>query len=385
MNTREYWVKTLTKITSPVLKAAVERKLRETLPIAGSTDDTNEYSYLEIVGRTLAGLSPWLELEIEEGWEKDIQNEYQIMAREAIDAITDPNSPDYANFGTGERPFEQPIVDAAFLSHAIIRAPKQLWELLDEKVKKNLICALKQTRKIRPARSNWLLFSAMIETALYVMGEEFDKMRVDYAIYQHEQNYKGDGVYGDGTSFAWDYYNSYVMQPMLLDIIYTLGFIYKESYNTGDKMKETILTRAKRYAFIQERLISNDGTFPVLGRSITYRCGVFQLLAQVALMSELPDEISPAQVRCALTAVIRQCIEKTDTFDENGWLKIGLSGYQPSLGEVYIHTSSLYLCTTAFLPLGLPVQDDFWNSPDELWTWQKVWAGQDMKADHCIY
>ena len=44
-------------------------------------------------------------------------------------------------------------------------------------------------------------------------------MRVDYALRQHEQWYKGDGVYGDGPEFHWDYYNSFVIQPMLLDVL----------------------------------------------------------------------------------------------------------------------------------------------------------------------
>ena len=37
--------------------------------------------------------------------------------------------------------------------------------------------------------------------------------------------------------------------------------------------------------------------------------GAFQLLGQMALMHQLPEEIKPSQVRCALTAVIRRMIE----------------------------------------------------------------------------
>ena len=48
---------------------------------------------------------------------------------------------------------------------------------------------------------------------------QWDRMRVDYALRQHEQWYKGDGVYGDGPEFHWDYYNSFVIHPMLLDVL----------------------------------------------------------------------------------------------------------------------------------------------------------------------
>lgn len=45
----------------------------------------------------------------------------------------------------------------------------------------------------KPYNNNWLLFSAIIETALYVMGEDCDFKRIDYAVKQHMQWYKGDG------------------------------------------------------------------------------------------------------------------------------------------------------------------------------------------------
>ena len=47
------------------------------------------------------------------------------------------------------------------------------------------------------------------------------------------------------------------------------------------------------------------------------------------------------------------------TFDKNGWLQIGVYGHQPGVAEVYISTGSLYLCSEAFLMLGLPPGDPF--------------------------
>ena len=48
-------------------------------------------------------------------------------------------------------------------------------------------------------------------------------MRIDYALRQHDQWCKGDGLYGDGASFHFDYYNSFVIQPMLVDILDAVG------------------------------------------------------------------------------------------------------------------------------------------------------------------
>ena len=92
-------------------------------------------------------------------------------------------------------------------------------------------------------------------------------MRVDYALRQHEQWYKGDGLYGDGPELHWDYYNSFVIHPMLLDVLDDVG----DQSPAWQRMKEPVAARARRYASILERLIAPDGSFPPIGRSIAYR------------------------------------------------------------------------------------------------------------------
>lgn len=372
--TRKYWVNTLLKIATPVLNALTGKKLKETMPVEGKLTDRSAVTHLEALGRTLAGIAPWLETPSIDAEEEAIRARTAELARSAIANAVDPESPDYLNF-TGDTD-DQPLVDAAFLAEGIIRAPKELWEKLDRTAQNNLVNALKLTRKIITYRhrNNWLLFPAMIEAALYRMTGECDLTRVDYAMCMHEQWYKGDGVYGDGPEFHWDYYNSYVIQPMLLDVTRTLKDVLMRN-DYGETAEALFLSRTRRYAAILERMIAADGTFPAIGRSITYRTGAFHALAQMALWNELPDGVSPAQVRCALTAVIKKCFEAKGTFDRNGWLTIGLCGHQPSLGEYYISTGSLYLCTFVFLPLGLPADHPFWKDPDEPYTAIKIWNG----------
>jgi len=82
-----------------------------------------------------------------------------------------------------------------------------------------LIAALESTRPITPPFNNWLLFSAAVEAGLKSLGAGWDRTRVDYALRQHEQWYKGDGAYSDGPDFHWDYYNSFVIHPLLLAIL----------------------------------------------------------------------------------------------------------------------------------------------------------------------
>ena len=111
--------------------------------------------------------------------------------------------------------------------------------------------------------------------------------------------------------------------------------------------------------------------------------GAFQLLGEIALMHEL-KEIDPAQVRSALYAVIKKKIEAPGTFDKNGWLQIGFNGHQPGIGEGYISTGSLYLCSEGFLILGLRANDALWASPDEEWTQLKAVNGEPFPIDHAI-
>lgn len=370
---REYWLQTMCKIADPVLRSIANRQLKQKMPIEGKLPDREQFSHLEAFARLLCGMAPWLEMGPKSGEEGRLRAEYAMLARKGLDAATDPNSPDYMNFSEGH----QPIVDTAFLAHAILRAPIELYEKLDIRIQQNVIKALKATRTRKPHFNNWLLFSAMIETALYKMGEQWDPMRIDFALKQHEQWYVGDGIYGDGPQFHADYYNSYVIQPMLVDIIETVGKQVPDWF----AMKERIMERAKRFAVIQERSISPEGTFPVIGRSIAYRFGAFQHLAQMALQHKLLGNLEPAQVRCALTAVIRKVIEMPETFNDDGWLQIGLCGHQPELGEDYISTGSLYLCSTVFLPLGLSLEDDFWKG-EAKWTSKKVWEGGTIPVDY---
>jgi hypothetical protein len=331
---------------------------------------------LEAFARLLSGIAPWFEATLEPGPEHQAQQKYVELARTALAVATDPASPDLLNFNDGG----QSLVDCGFLGQAILRAPNELWHKLKPDVQRRVASALASSRRIVPGYNNWLLFSATVEAALATMGQDWDGMRIDYAVRKHNEWYLGDGLYGDGPQFHWDYYNSYVIHPMLLDVLQGIGA------HTG-KWKDILpqaLSRARRYAAIQERLIGVDGSFPAIGRSIAYRSGAFQLLAQVALMHELPAPVTPAQVRCAMTAMLRRTMEPAGTFDGEGWLRIGLCGHQPHLGETYISTGSLYLCSAALLPLGLAPADPFWTDPPAEWTARRIWSGQDAPADHAL-
>lgn len=380
MDDRNYWLQQVERVSEPVLKALKDRELRRRMPVEaapGREEARAVGSHLEALGRLLAGLAPWLELEPSAGEAKEetaLRERYRDWARAGIASAVDPGSPDYMRYGDSR----QTLVDASFLALALLRAPKQLLHALDATTKERLAEALVKERVVQPNYNNWLLFAAMDEALLKVMGRPWDRMRVQCALQLHESWYLGDGVYGDGPHYHADFYNSFVIQPYLLQLMETLG----DESPEWAAMRPMVTLRAQRYADIQERVIGPDGHYPAVGRSITYRCGAFHHLADVALRGMLPEGVSPAQVRCALTAVMQKTLGAAGTFSSDGWLQIGLAGHQPGLGEEYISTGSLYLCSFAWLPLGLTQSDAFWSGPLAPWSSQKLWGGKDMHADH---
>ena len=376
---RAFWVETLDRIASPVLRNLARGQLHANMPVEQKPTKgpgRAGVTHLESFGRTMTGIAPWLELGADESAEGRLRRSYADLARRSLAHAVDPRSPDHMNFSE----LKQPLVDAAFLAHAIVKAPRTLVDGLDPTTRRQLGEALVAARAITPYDSNWLLFSAMVEMGLLRLGERWDAARVEQILGRFEEFYLGDGAYGDGPEFHWDYYNSFVMHPFLLDILATL----KERESRYTPAYERQVTISQRYGVVLERMIAPDGTYPLVGRSVTYRFGAFQLLAQLALRHQLLPALPPGQVRSALTAVIRKIMSAPGLFDRQGWLRIGVYGAQPSLGEDYISTGSLYLCTAVFQPLGLPATDPFWSEPAQDWTSRKAWSGGDVPADHAL-
>jgi hypothetical protein len=374
---RDRWTAVVRRLADPVLTNLANGTLKARMPVeqaAGGKRQT--VTHLEALGRLIAGIAPWLELAADDTAEGRLRAQYADLARRAIGRAVDPGSPDFLNF-TRER---QPLVDAAFLAQGLLRAPRALRDALDAATKRHLITALESTRVIVPGHNNWLLFSATVEAGLARLGAWWDRVRVDYALRQHDQWYKGDGAYGDGPQFHWDYYNSFVIHPMMLDVL----DVCRDESPAWKDLAAREEARARRYAAVQERLIAPDGSFPAIGRSLAYRCGAFQVLAQMALRRGLPEGVAPAQARGALTAVIRRTLEAPGTFDAEGWLRIGFCGHQPGVGESYISTGSLYLCAAALLPLGLPQSDEFWTAAPQPWTSARAWSGEAFPIDRAL-
>lgn len=377
---RKYWVSLLDKISTPVLSNMSKGKLHENMPVEFSpTWDgrDKEVAYLECFGRLVAGIAPFLALPVDASPEGKMRERLLGQTQQSLVHGFNPNSPDYL-FRTAKT--AQPLVDAAFLAQALLAAPSVLWQPLDTITKKRIIEEFVKIRKIKPNNSNWLLFAAMVESFLLQIGEKPDEARIDFAIDKINEWYVGDGWYSDGPKFHFDYYNAYVIHPMLVEVLR----VNVAHGRRNIKEYELAYKRMQRYGSFQERYISPEGTYPVFGRSSTYRVGAFQVLMKLSLDHKLPTDVKPAQVRCAITAVMKNMFIPS-TLRPGNWLTLGLVGdKQENLADYYSNTGSMYLTSLVFLSLGLPATDEFWSAPYTEWTQKRAWNGKVITKDYAV-
>lgn len=360
---RERWIARLSRLAGPVLSTMAEDRLRASMPCerpprANEADGRAENVAFAALARALAGLGPWLETA-----ESETCRSAAAIARRALAVGFDPSADDYML----RRDTRQLLVEMAFLALAFARAPAALWEASDAKTRARAIETIERLRSHKPWFNNWLLFPAMTEAWRLRVGADCDPMRIDLAVRQFDQWYIGDGYYRDGPDFHLDYYNSYVIHPMMRAI----SDIWSEHDGYAESMRNEHRRRAHRHAETLERMVGSDGGFPAVGRSVTYRCGAFHLLADLALRDDLPETLSPARVRAALDGVMAWTLDREATYD-GPWLTLGLTGRQPELSEPYLCTGSMYLCSTALLPLGLSAGSFFWTDPPDPTTWRRL-------------
>ena len=172
--------------------------------------------YLECFGRLMDGITPWLSLPDDNTEEGKIRKKLRELAILSYKNAVDPNNPDFLLWESQRS--RQPLVDAAYLAESFLRAPN-LWNQLDEITKQRYKECFSKIRYIQPYENNWLLFSGIVECFFILMGEKPDKERMYFITSKMNEWYVGDGWYSDGRRFAMNYYNSFVIHPMLIQML----------------------------------------------------------------------------------------------------------------------------------------------------------------------
>ena len=388
---RAYWTEQAYQMAAPVLQNMAAGTLQKNFVLETSKNWDGrdpKVAYLECFGRLMAGIAPWLALPDDETAEGQKRHQLREWALKAYANAVDPDSPDYLGWESGS----QTLVDAAYLCESFLRAYDALWMPLDSLTKARYIKELQGLHRYAPPYSNWLIFVAMEEAFLLKVGATYDEYRIHVGLNKMEEWYVGDGWYSDGQAFAFDYYNSFVIQPMYQEVVAvvreTKGDAYRLLHRVGpndggERRAAQVLERMQKFGVILERFISPEGTFPVFGRSIPYRMAAMQPLALLAWQKQLPAELHEGQVRAALTAVMHRMFDTRSNYNQGGFLTIGFVGNEAQTPvDTYTNNGSLYMASLAFMPLGLPAADSFWTAEPEKWTSKKAWEGDDFPKDH---
>jgi len=381
---RQYMVELLAKMAGPVLGPMSQGRLQaEFKPELSPTWDGRNprVAYLECFGRLISGIAPWLALPDDGSAEGRLRATLRQQALASYAQSVDPASPDYLLWeGAG-----QSLVDSSYFTNALLRAPKALWQPLEAKTKARIVTEIKKQRNVSPPYTNWLLFAAMNEAFLLSIGEQWDPMRIDLAIRKVNEWYVGDGWYGDGPHFHFDFYGSYVIHPMLVEILEVLVATGAKFNSLPVKeLLDQAYRRMQRFGENLERMIGPDGGYPAIGRSLTYRTAVFQPLGLLAWRKRLPKTLPEGQVRAATLAAQRAVFRFPGNFDAKGYLTIGFTGHQPALADWYSNAGSMYLAAESLIALGLPADDSFWSTPALPWTAKRAFAGEAFPKDYYV-
>lgn len=374
-STREYWEEFAVNYASKPLYLLANDNC---IPWTGNSNNNQSCQELEIFSRIIYSLGGWMfkdKSDTEDGTE--IRFKLANWAVQAFNNLFNPRS------AIAARPCPQNIIDYGYLSWACLdmmhnsAISLSLLDTVTLSAKDQFYLYHDELKVFRPLANNWVLMAVMPEVHRATVGETYDSMRVDYALSLTLGNYKGGSLYGDGPDLHTDYYNSLVIHPALDTLIYNKNILYRNP--ALSQIAEKQAGRSARYADILERMISPEGTFPVIGRSATYRLGAFHHLARRSY--ELPSSLNLGAVRCGLTSVLRRLAP--NMFRPDNMLKIGFNSVAEDLrlAEPYINTASLYATGFFLLPLALPINHPFWASPDDKWTQAKLWGGYSVLID----
>ena len=217
---RAAWVDVAQRLAEPVLANLAAGTLRARMPVEQAAgEDRTGTTYLEAVGRLLSGIAPWLELEPDDTDEGRLRARYRQLTLDAIGVGLDPDSPDALELPQGlprrgrcrlpgprRAACATPVRDPRCHDPATARRVARGDPAGSDPTTTTGCCSRRSWRPRSPTSASGGTRCASTTRS----G-------------QHAQWYVGDGIYGDGPEFHWDYYDSFVIHPMLTEILDVVG------------------------------------------------------------------------------------------------------------------------------------------------------------------
>jgi hypothetical protein len=270
--------------------------------------------------------------------------------RQGVDAGTDPDHPEYWGPVVDH---DQRIVEAAAVGAALLLAPDQLWDPLEEATRRRLVAWLSAVDRCAIRQTNWLFFRVLVDLGLARVGAGFDARAHDEALDGIDALYRGDGWYRDGVQGTYDWYGAFAF--------HTYGLLYAASGLGQPRRVEQFTRRAARFAVDLQHWFGPDGAALAFGRSMTYRFAQSAFWGALALADV--EALPWGQVKGLYLRNLRHWSGRPIT-DRDGVLSIGYGYGNPRLAEDYSSPGSPYWAMKAFLALAVGPDHPFWQAEE---------------------
>jgi len=175
--------------------------------------------------------------------------------------------------------------------------------------------------------------------------------------------------------FISDHYNGFVIHPMLVQVLKT-----NVAHGRRDRKEyDLAYSRMQRYAEIQETPHFARGTFPVIGRSSTYRVGAFQPLAASLSKDRSLRTFTRRRSAVRLTAVMKNVFVPATFTAEGGFTRL-CRDKQAAIADSYTTPAASISLLTHSSPR--PPRHRRVSGPPRPPTDQRSLVRQTFKRDH---
>ena len=271
--------------------------------------------------------------------------------RAGLVAGTDPDHPEYWGPIVDH---DQRAVEAAAVGTALLLAPEEVWDPLDEPGRASVAAWLAGVDRCAIRPNNWLFFRVLVDLGLARVGVGYDPAAHAEALDGIDRLYLGAGWYRDGPGGRFDWYGAFAL--------HTYGLLYAAS-GLGDPARAgRFAQRARRFAHDLVHWYAPDGAALAFGRSMTYRFAQAAFWGALALADV--EALPWGQAKGLYLRNLRHWSTRPIA-DRDGVLSLGYGYANPLLVEGYSSPGSPYWAMKAFLALAAPADHPFWQADEE--------------------